>query len=67
MNGYIEAGYSVVLGTLAIYSAGLVRRERVARRRLGAGSGPPHLPGDAVTASPASPEAPTAETEPPPR
>ena len=39
MNGYIEAGYSVVIGTLAIYSATLVQRERAARRRL-AGSAP---------------------------
>ncbi|MGA2803671.1 MAG: hypothetical protein ABSF89_04670 [Acidimicrobiales bacterium] len=36
MNGYVEAGYVVVLGTLSIYGATLVTRERAARRRVGA-------------------------------
>jgi hypothetical protein len=33
MNGYVEAGYVVVLGTLATYSSALVARERAARAR----------------------------------
>ncbi|MGD0983986.1 MAG: hypothetical protein ABSA65_09235 [Acidimicrobiales bacterium] len=36
MNGYVEAGYVVVLGTLSTYGVTLVARERAARRRLGA-------------------------------
>ena len=36
MNGYVEAGYLVVLGTLGTYGATLVARERAARRRVGA-------------------------------
>ena len=39
MNGYVEAGYVVVLGTLGTYGVTLVARERSARRRVGAGSG----------------------------
>jgi hypothetical protein len=39
MNGYVEAGYLVVLGTLGTYGATLVARERAARRRVGALSG----------------------------
>lgn len=35
MSGYIEAGYTVVLGTLAVYAVTLLRRERLARARLG--------------------------------
>jgi hypothetical protein len=35
VNGYIEAGYTVVLGTLAVYAVTLVQRERAARARLG--------------------------------
>ncbi len=38
MNGYVEAGYVVVLGTLGTYGVTLVARERSARRRVGAGS-----------------------------
>lgn len=34
MSGYVEAGYTVVLGTLALYSGSLLRRERRLRRRL---------------------------------
>jgi hypothetical protein len=34
VNGYIEAGYSVVLGTLAVYGTTLIARERAARARL---------------------------------
>jgi hypothetical protein len=37
MNGYVEAGYVVILGTLGTYSVTLVARERAARRRA---SGP---------------------------
>jgi hypothetical protein len=38
VSGYVEAGYAVVLGTLALYSGSLLRRERRLRRRLeGAG------------------------------
>ena len=37
MNGYVEAGYVVGLGTLAAYAASLAVRERAARRRVGAG------------------------------
>ena len=35
MNGYVEAGYVVVLGTLSSYAATLAVRERAARMRLG--------------------------------
>ncbi len=35
MNGYVEAGYVVILGTLGGYSVSLVARERAARRRVG--------------------------------
>ena len=35
MNGYVEAGYVVILGTLGTYSVSLVARERAARRRAG--------------------------------
>jgi hypothetical protein len=38
MNGYVEAGYVVVLGTLGTYGVALAARERVARRRLGTAS-----------------------------
>jgi hypothetical protein len=38
VNGYVEAGYVVGLGTLAAYAASLVVRERAARRRVGAGT-----------------------------
>jgi len=34
VNGYVEAGYIVVLGSLAGYSGALVARERAALRRL---------------------------------
>ena len=34
MNGYVEAGYVVGLGTLAGYAVSLVVRERAARRRV---------------------------------
>ncbi|HEV2361667.1 MAG TPA: hypothetical protein VGS21_08190 [Acidimicrobiales bacterium] len=34
MNGYVEAGYAVVLGSLVLYSGGLLRRERVVASRL---------------------------------
>ena len=40
MNGYVEAGYVVILGTLGGYSVSLVARERAARRRV-AGNLPP--------------------------
>lgn len=33
MSGYIEAGYSIVLGGLGIYGVTLLARERAARRR----------------------------------
>ncbi|MFZ2058011.1 MAG: hypothetical protein WAV54_11460 [Acidimicrobiales bacterium] len=39
MNGYVEAGYVVALGTLGIYGVALAARERAARRRLGTASG----------------------------
>jgi hypothetical protein len=35
VNGYVEAGYIVVLGTLSSYGVALVARERAARRRVG--------------------------------
>jgi hypothetical protein len=35
MNGYVEAGYVVVLGTLGTYGVTLFVRERAARRRVG--------------------------------
>jgi hypothetical protein len=34
VSPYIEAGYSVVLTTIAVYAATLLRREQLARRRL---------------------------------
>jgi hypothetical protein len=34
MNGYVEAGYVVILGSLGTYAATLVGRERAARRRV---------------------------------
>ncbi len=36
MNGYVEAGYAVVLGTLGAYSMTLVARGRSAQRRTAA-------------------------------
>ena len=33
MNGYVEAGYAVVLGTLGAYSITLIARGRAAQRR----------------------------------
>jgi hypothetical protein len=38
MNGYVEAGYVVVLGTLGTYGVTLLARERAVRRRVGATS-----------------------------
>ena len=40
MSGYIEGGYIVTLGTLALYGASLAARERSARRRLRGGPEP---------------------------
>jgi hypothetical protein len=34
VSGYVEAGYVIGLGTLALYGASIVGRERAARRRL---------------------------------
>jgi len=34
MNGYVEAGYVVILGTLGTYAVTLVARERATRRRI---------------------------------
>ncbi|MGO9195768.1 MAG: hypothetical protein ACLQK4_01400 [Acidimicrobiales bacterium] len=34
MSAYVEAGYTIVLCTLAAYSASVIVRERAARRRL---------------------------------
>ena len=34
MSGYIEAGYVIVLGSLAVYASSLLTRERAARRRV---------------------------------
>ena len=41
MSGYVEAGYTVALLTLAGYSASVVLRERFARRRLAAPAAAP--------------------------
>lgn len=42
MNGYVEAGYLVIFGSLGTYGVALLGRERAARRRVlgstGAGS-----------------------------
>jgi hypothetical protein len=35
MSGYIEAGYAVVLGSLALYGTTLLVREHSVRRRSG--------------------------------
>jgi len=35
VNGYVEAGYIVILGSLSTYAAALTARERAARLRLG--------------------------------
>ncbi len=40
MNGYVEAGYVVILGTLGTYSISLLGRERAARRRIDEASRP---------------------------
>lgn len=53
MSGYVEAGYSVVLVTLAGYTISLVRRERAVRRRLA------RRDGDSETAASARPAATT--------
>lgn len=34
MNGYVEAGYSVGLGGLAVYATSLAMRVRASRQRL---------------------------------
>lgn len=34
MSGYVEAGYVIVLGSLALYATSIVVRERAVRRRL---------------------------------
>ena len=39
MNGYVEAGYIVVLGTLGTYGFTLAVRERATRRRVEGRSG----------------------------
>lgn len=52
MNGYVEAGYVVGLGTLAGYAASLVARERSARRRL-AGGGVRQVAAPSASESPA--------------
>lgn len=57
MNGYIEAGYTVVLGTLAVYAVTLIRRERSARDRLGSEVPAAEPPAESVQAA-APPEAP---------
>lgn len=51
MSGYIEAGYAMALGSLAIYALSLVTRERASRRRL-----PPAAPGEPVSGSPSAPD-----------
>ncbi len=53
MNGYVEAGYVVVLGTLGTYGVTLVARERSARRRVGAGSNKARNAARAGTPAPA--------------
>ncbi|MGA2528717.1 MAG: hypothetical protein ABSG36_06080 [Acidimicrobiales bacterium] len=53
MNGYVEAGYVVVLGTLGTYGFSLIIRERAARRRVGARA-VPRSPGDPTGEAPAS-------------
>ncbi|HLX78489.1 MAG TPA: hypothetical protein VKR27_06350 [Acidimicrobiales bacterium] len=40
MSAYIDAGYVVALGTLAVYGSTLVARERAARRRIEAATRP---------------------------
>jgi hypothetical protein len=39
MSPYIEAGYAIALGSLAVYSVSLVARERAAAKRLGPRAG----------------------------
>ncbi len=34
MNGYVEAGYLVIFGSLGTYGVALLGRERAARRRV---------------------------------
>jgi hypothetical protein len=53
MNGYVEAGYVVVLGTLGTYGVTLVARERSARRRVGAGSNKARNAAGSGTSAPA--------------
>jgi hypothetical protein len=45
MSGYVQVGYVVGLGTLAVYAVSLVTRERAARRRLEPREAPTRLPG----------------------
>ncbi len=59
MNGYVEAGYVVVLGTLGTYGVTLVARERSARRRVGAGSNKVRSAAEAGAPAPAGVGAPT--------
>lgn len=44
MSGYVEAGYIVVLGSLAAYSVRLLRRRRVLERKISPVPGPPAPP-----------------------
>jgi len=39
MNGYVEAGYAVILGTLGAYSVSLIARGRAAQRRTASTAG----------------------------
>jgi hypothetical protein len=51
VSGYIEAGYVVALGSLAIYALSLVTREHASRQRL-----PPAAPRESASGAPSVPD-----------
>ena len=59
MNGYVETGYVVILGSLGTYALALVSRERAARRRIGAASGKPPTTGYEAPVTTDAPSHPT--------
>jgi hypothetical protein len=63
MNGYVEAGYVVILGTLGGYSVSLVARERAARRRVGGKPAADRVAGRDAPATPAITPRPVDEPE----
>jgi hypothetical protein len=56
VSGYIEAGYTIVLATLATYSISVLVREKAARRRLSVSAA---LGAEPATVSPVAGDAPS--------